>query len=296
MSPRIGIHTSIAPNLTASAEKAAALGCDAFQIFTSSPRMWRGSALVPSEVRRFLAAREKHGLSPLVVHDNYLINLPAVDSAVRANSIAAFRGELERAVAIEADYLVLHPGSSRGQTAEQAIETFAQSLAAAAGGLKLGRLKLLFENTAGGGESLGRLPEELHALRRAAYRYAEAPIAFCIDTAHCFQGGLDFFQVVQAFDSADVPVFHANDSRTAFGSRHDRHEHIGKGGIGREGFRRILSHPSLRSKTFILETPIERPGDDRRNVRALKVLAQADAKIAAKREEPIPATPPRRQP
>ncbi|HYM11699.1 MAG TPA: TIM barrel protein, partial [Bryobacterales bacterium] len=115
---RIGIHTSIAGSLCGAAEKAAALGCNTFQIFSSSPRMWRGSQLDTEEVRRFRRSREKLGLHPLVIHNNYLINLPAADPVVRARSIQAFRAELERAIALGADFLVMHPGSYRGQSAE----------------------------------------------------------------------------------------------------------------------------------------------------------------------------------
>jgi deoxyribonuclease-4 len=272
--PRIGIHTSVAKSLAAAAEKAAALGCDALQIFSSSPRTWRPSVLQPADIELFRRAMEKHGLNPLVIHDNYLINLCSADRAIRSRSIAAFRGELERAVALGAGYLVAHPGSYCGQTPGQAMKTFARSLAAAAKGIRLDGLKLLLENTAGGGCTLGREPAELLELRRLALEHTGLPVGFCIDTAHCFQAGLDFFDVLQAFDLDSIPVIHSNDSRTAFGSRHDRHEHIGKGGIGLEGFRRILRHPGLRRKVFILETPVERPGDDRRNVETLKALAE----------------------
>ena len=271
---RIGIHTSIAGSLARAAEKAASLGCDTFQIFSGSPRMWRAAAPDPADVRLFRQAREKYDLHPLVIHDNYLINLPSADPVVRARSIAAFRGELERAIALGADYLVAHPGSYCGQSLEQAMQTFARSLAQAGRGLKFNGLCLLLENTAGGGSTLGRTPAELLELRRLALKRIELPIGFCLDTAHCFQAGLDFFETLAAFDSDDVPVIHTNDSRTAFDSRCDRHEHIGKGGIGREGFRRILRHPRLRRKAFVLETPVEKPGDDRRNVRALKALAK----------------------
>lgn len=271
---RIGIHTSIAGSLAGAAEKAAALGCNTFQIFSSSPRMWRGSKLDPEEVRRFRRAREKLRLHPLVIHDNYLINLLAADPVVRARSIAAFRAELERATAFGADFLVMHPGSCRGQSAARAIGTFARSLSAAARGLRFNGLKLLLENTAGGGSTLGREPAELLELRRRAAARTDLPIGFCLDTAHCFEAGLDFLAVLGAFDPGDVCVIHCNDSRSPFGSRLDRHEHIGKGGIGRDGFRHILRNPLLRTKALILETPVEQPGDDRRNLRALKALAK----------------------
>jgi len=270
--PRLGIHTSIAGSLAGAAEKAAALGCETFQIFSASPRMWRAAALDPEQVRLFRRAREKHDLHPLVIHDNYLINLPSAEEAIRARSIAAFRGELERAMTLGAEYLVLHPGSSRGQPLEQAMQTFARSMAAAARGLKLDGLEILLENTAGGGATMGRQPAELIELRRLALERVQLPIGFCIDTAHCFQAGLDFFAVLDSCHPAAVRVIHCNDSRTPFGSRLDRHEHIGKGGIGRNGFRRLLRHPGLRKMALILETPLEKEGDERRNLRALKAL------------------------
>ncbi len=265
--PRIGIHTSIAGSLAGAAEKAASLGCDAFQIFSSSPRMWRASRFDPVEVRRFREARERLALDPLVIHTNYLVNLAAADPVVRERSIAAFRAELERALALGADYLVLHPGSHRGQTPDRALRILARSLGRSARGLRLGRLRLLFENTAGGGATLGRTAEQLLALRGLV----DQPAGFCLDTAHCFQAGLDFRTLLDSL--ADVPVIHCNDSRTPFGSRVDRHEHIGRGGIGRSGFREILADPRLADKTLILETPVDKPGDDRRNVRTLRQLA-----------------------
>ncbi len=273
--PRIGIHTSIAGSLTGAAEKAAALGCNTFQIFSASPRMWRAGKLDPDEVRRFRLAREKHDLRPLVIHDNYLINLPSADPVVRERSIAAFRGELERAIALAADYLVMHPGSCRGESPAKAMQTFARSLGQAARGLQFDGLTLLLENTAGGGSTMGREPHELLELRRLARERTDLEIGFCLDTAHCFQAGLDFFAVLDAVGPQGIRVIHCNDSRTAFGSRHDRHEHIGRGGIGLDGFRRILRDRRLRAKAFILETPVDKPGDDRRNVRALKSLLEA---------------------
>lgn len=236
--------------------------------------MWRAAKLDPEQVRLFRSAREKHDLRPLVIHDNYLINLPSADPVIRARSIAAFRGELERATALGADYVVAHPGSARGQSPEQAIEIFASSLAEAASGLKLNGLQLLLENTAGGGCTLGRDPAELLELRNQARPRTDLPIGFCMDTCHCFAAGIDFFAMLEALGPEAVRVIHCNDSKSPFGSRLDRHQHIGKGGIGADGFRRILSDRHLRDKAFILETPIDKPGDDRRNVRALKALAK----------------------
>jgi deoxyribonuclease IV len=125
---RIGIHTSISGSLEKAALTAARLGANTFQIFSASPRQWRAGTPDPHEVRRMRAAREKHDLYPLVIHDNYLINLASCDEDLRAKSVAAFRGEIERALAIGAEYLVAHPGSCNGHTVEIAIYTFCKSL------------------------------------------------------------------------------------------------------------------------------------------------------------------------
>src|ERR1700726_2871763 len=118
---RIGHHTSISGALENSALKAVELGANTFQIFSSSPRQWKPSVLSAPSIAQFQRVREKHDLTPLVIHDNYLINLASAHEIIRAQSVQAFRGELERAIAIGADYLVAHPGNYKGQTLEQGI-------------------------------------------------------------------------------------------------------------------------------------------------------------------------------
>jgi deoxyribonuclease-4 len=285
---RIGIHTSIAGALEKSALRAAELGANTFQIFSASPRMWSARPLAPEEIARFRATRERLGLAPLVVHDNYLINLAAADPALRARSVAAFREELRRAVALGADYLVAHPGSYAGQPLEDGMETAARSLVEAARGLKLDGLVLLLENTAGSGAALGSRFSELAEIRRRAAA-AELEIGYCLDTAHCLAAGYDvatapglsrtLAEAGQVLGLDRIPVIHSNDSKAPLGSRVDRHQHIGKGYIGAEGFRRILRHPKLRGKAFILETPVDQKDDDRRNVEALKQLCRRSPTI-----------------
>ena len=128
-------------------------------------------------------------MTPLAIHDNYLINLAAADPGIRERSIEAFRGEVRRALAIGAEYLVAHPGSYGGQGLERGVRTLAESLRAAIRGLKMERLMLLFENTAGGGTKLGGCFEELRLIREAAS--SDAEIGFCLDTAHCLASGYD---------------------------------------------------------------------------------------------------------
>jgi deoxyribonuclease IV len=282
---RLGIHTSIARSLENSALEAIRLGANTFQIFSASPRMWRASMPDPADVRRLAKAREQHDLTPLVIHDNYLINLASVDPVLRQQSIAAFRAELQRGIAIEADYLVMHPGNYKGHTLEQGMRAIAVALGEAAKGLMPGKLQILLENTAGQGASIGSRFEELAAIRQLARDVCAFPIGYCIDTAHSLACGHYDVSSEQGLRNTvrkaanilgleNIPVFHANDSKTPLGSHVDRHQNIGEGYIGIDGFRRLLTHPKLRSKAFILETPVENEGDDRRNLDTLKRLCR----------------------
>jgi deoxyribonuclease IV len=291
---RIGLHTSIAGSIERSALQAAELGANTFQIFSSSPRQWKASVPSGPGIQLLNRAREKYDLTPLAIHDNYLINLAAADSANRARSVEAFRGELERAIAIGADYLIAHPGNYKGLTIEQGILNVLESVAEAARGLSFGRrtanalcanpegLMLLFENTVGAGAQLGSRLEELHVMREYASKMTDLPVGFCLDTCHLLASGFDVatqdglnktvLEADRLLGMDNVRVIHANDSKGALGSHIDRHQNIGEGYIGLEGFRRILAHPALRNKAFILETPVDHPGDDRKNLDTLKNL------------------------
>ena len=278
---RVGVHTSIAGGLENAAHHAKKIGCDTFQIFSANPRGWRAHAPTREECERFRETRAAYRLAPLVIHDNYLINLASANAFIRGRSIAAFRQELERAVALGADYLVTHPGSAKDSTATAGIKACIDSLRQAANGLKLDGLRILIENTAGQGSAIGRTFEELAEIVVDAEK--DLPMGVCLDTAHSFEAGYavhtqaGLAQTVRSLESTvglrNVRVIHASDSKTAFGSHADRHEHIGKGQIGKEGFRRIVCHPKLRAIPFICETPIDKPGDDRRNLRMMRTLA-----------------------
>ncbi len=281
---RIGIHTSIAGSLENAARKAAKLGANTFQIFSASPRTWKVRPLEAEPVRRLRRARQELDLVPLAIHDNYLINLAAADETLRCKSVAAFRGELLRAMMIGAEYVVAHPGNYRGRTLEDGLRRVVRSLAEAVKGLRTDGLTLLIENTAGAGSALGSRFEELAEIRRLAIRRTDLEIGYCLDTAHCLAAGYDVAtakglrQMIKEAEAVlgldHVRLIHANDSKAPLASRVDRHEHIGKGYIGEDGFRRILRHPKLRRKPFILETPIDKDGDDARNMEKLKQLCR----------------------
>lgn len=307
-SVRIGIHTSIAGDIVNALEIAKKLGCNALQIFSASPRMWppAGSRLDDTSAERFRSRRAELGLGPLVIHANYLINLASHDAVTRARSMQTLHGEMVRAAALGADFLVLHPGSAGAGDRAQAIQAVGQGLRQAARGIRFdvkefhdfsrGGLRVLVENTSGMGNALGTRLEELAEILRLA---PDLPLGVCIDTAHAFEAGyaIHTAEGLEEFVAAvertvtlrRLGVVHVNDSKTPFGSRVDRHAHIGRGMIGREAFQRILRHPRLAAaaggnglpgRAFILETPIDDPGDDRRNVRALWEFAGVPVKQA----------------
>jgi deoxyribonuclease-4 len=244
--------------------------------------MWRAGVPDPVDVKRFRDARARLDLAPLAIHTNYLVNLATLDPLIREKSIISFRGELDRAATIGAEYLVLHPGNFKGQTLEQGIAAFVLGLAEAAHKFRAPGLTVLLENTVGSGAQIGRQFEELRMIRDLAASETDLPLAYCLDTCHLLASGYDVAQAVglkETVSAAErvlgldlVKVIHANDSKGALNSHLDRHANIGEGQIGEEGFRRILTHPALRMKPFILETPVDEEGDDQKNVDALKRL------------------------
>ena len=284
---RIGIHTSRSGSLEKSALRAHDLGANTFQIFSASPRMWRAVPPAPDDVARFREARERFNLFPLAIHVNYLINLASLDPVIRANSITAFRGELERAILIGAEYLVTHPGNYKTCTAQEGMAAFVLGLAQASSGLGSSNLTILLENTVGAGCQLGGSFQDLRTMRDLAKQLLDLPVDYCFDTCHLFAAGFDIStaggltrtltEADQSLGLENVRVIHANDSKGLLGSRLDRHANIGQGYIGQAGFRRILRHPALRDKPFILETPVDNEGDDRRDIDLLKELSGSKA-------------------
>jgi deoxyribonuclease-4 len=264
------------------AERAHRLGCNTLQIFSSSPRQWAPYELGELQCGEMRRLRERYDLKPLVIHTNYLVNLASSNELFLQKSVEAFRGEIERALSLCAEYLVLHPGSFRGADREQGLLRTAAAIAASTRELDLerGGLTILIENTAGSEFSLGgrfeHVAEILDRLRGIV------PVGACIDTCHTHVAGYDIvseeglYQTLQQLDATiglnHVRVVHCNDAKAARGSRLDRHQQIGKGTIGKQPFRVLLNDLRLIDAAFIAETPIDRPGDDRRNVEALKKL------------------------
>jgi deoxyribonuclease-4 len=290
---RIGIHASISGSYLNALESARKLGCNALQIFSASPRMWAGgSSRIPdADAAAFRTRREELGLGPLVIHANYLINLAATQPMLRTRSIQAFHDEIVRGIALGADFLVVHPGARGEAKMESAIATIINSVKESVRRVQLGKLRILIENTAGMGTAVGSRLEEVAAILRGLNALG---VGACLDTAHLFAAGYDIgsesglettiSQIEKTIGLEDVYVWHANDSKIPLGGRVDRHENIGQGKIKAEAFARILQHPRLGAslatglpgRAFVLETPIEEPGDDRKNVAKLWELAGAE--------------------
>lgn len=281
-SRRIGIHSSSAGGVQNAAERAYRLGCNTLQIFSSSPRQWAPYELGQPQCDEMNRLRARYDLKPLAIHTNYLVNMASSNDLFLHKSMQAFRGEVERALQVCADYLVLHPGSFRGADREQGLVRTAAAIAASTQGLDLakGGLTILIENTAGAEFSLGGSFEQVaEVLDRLE---GIVPVGACIDTCHTHVAGYDivseegFYETLRQLHAtvglSRVKVWHCNDAKAGRGSKLDRHQHIGKGTIGKDAFRRLLNDSRLSHAAFIAETPVDAPGDDRRNVDALKKL------------------------
>jgi deoxyribonuclease-4 len=220
-----------------------------------------------------------------VIHTSYLVNLASSTVEFLRKSIEAFRAEVERALALGAQYLVLHAGSYRGLTRQEGLVRVADSIDEATAGLDLEGcgFKVLIENAAGAEYSLGSSFEQVAEL--VDRLRPVLPVAACIDTCHTHVAGYDIVSpegyeytmnyLENTIGLQNIPVWHCNDAKAARASRLDRHQHIGEGNIGLEPFRRLLNDARTAHAAFIAETPIDNPGDDQKNVDALKALVAA---------------------
>src|SRR5277367_3236263 len=280
---RIGVHVGVAGGVWTAVNRAVEAGANTFQIFSASPRTWKAAPVKAADAAKMQELRAKHDVGPVSIHASYLINLCSQTETVRENSIAAFRGEVERALALGAEYLVLHPGSWKGLTREEGLRLAAQSIERAIDGVPWQEtdFNILIENTAGAEFSLGGKLEQVAELVECLKPCA--PVAVCLDTCHVHVAGYDIvsadgyaetMKLVEetvGFDA--VKVWHCNDAKAAMGSKLDRHEHIGEGTIGADAFRRLLHDARFDHAVFIAETPVDAPGDEARNVGVLRTLA-----------------------
>jgi deoxyribonuclease-4 len=275
--PRIGFHAPITGGLHNALIVAKDTGCDTVQIFSRNPRGWLAKPLTQDSIDLFRKTRAQTKISPVLIHCNYLVNLAAVDDVLLAKSRESFREEVERAILLGVDYLVVHPGSARGACEAEGIAKCAASLKLACNGLPLDRFRILLENTAGQGDCIGHRFEHLRAIMEAC---PKLPLGVCFDTAHAFTAGYDIREedglaatidlLRRTVGTRNIRAIHFNDSRAPYNSRVDRHWHIGEGHIGRDALCRVARHPKLRHAAFILETPYDDPRADLKNLNMLR--------------------------
>ncbi|TPW04709.1 MAG: deoxyribonuclease IV [bacterium] len=264
------------------------------QIFTKNANQWKAAPLADDVVRRFREELDRSGITPVVSHDSYLINLASPNAELREKSVAAFLDELERAEKLGLLGVVTHPGAHVGEGEEAGLDRVAESLRSILEATRSFRVNILIENTAGQGTSLGWSMEHLAHLLRGVDGHAR--VGFCLDTCHLHAAGHDlttdagYEATIKAFDDAvgldRLRCLHLNDSLKLFGSRVDRHTHIGQGTLGEEPFGRIMRDGRLAGVPKILETPKEGEGvaEDRMNLATLARLAAPPAGPGGKRK------------
>lgn len=276
-----GAHMSIASGVDKAIDRAARVGCEAVQIFTKNNNQWNAKPIPAEQVERFQARIQEEGIKAVVAHDSYLINLATLDETLWEKSVVAFRIELERCELLGVPYLVTHPGSHVGAGEEAGIRRVAEALNRLHAELPGCRVITLLEITAGQGSNLGYRFEQLAQIR-GLVRVPER-VCYCFDTCHAFAAGYElrtpegYAATMDEFDRvlglANLRVFHLNDSRRELGSRVDRHEHIGKGAIGRDGFRNVVTDPRFLNHPGLLETPkSEDLHEDAENLATLRGL------------------------
>ena len=266
---KFGAHVSIAGGINKAPERAHALGCECFQIFTRSPRGGKPPALNKDLVDSFLNSCSMYSLSDYYVHTPYYINLASEKKDLRRSSVGVIREELERGSMIGAKYVMTHLGSSKGIDRAKAVDMVIKSIARIVDGSGSLSTELLLENTAGQGETIG---DTFGELARILNEIGNPRLGICIDTAHLLASGYDIrsgaslqstLGALSSVISLDrVKLIHGNDSKAGLGEKKDRHEHIGKGKIGKEGFKALVNHPALKNLDMIVEIPPEEVAPD----------------------------------
>ena len=264
--PLLGAHESVAGGLHLAFNRLEKVGGEALQIFTRNQRQWNPQPLTADEIALFQAASLRVGRLPVASHASYLINLASGKQELIDKSITAFAAEIDRCEQLDIPFVVIHPGSHGGDGIEVGLVRFTKALDLAIDATGAG-VTVLLEATAGQGTSLGSRFEELAFILEHS-RYPQR-LGVCVDTCHIFAAGYDirtlpaYTQTMDEFDRlvgiGRIKFFHLNDSKQKLASRVDRHEHIGQGAIGLDGFRSLLNDPRFADHPMTLETP---KGDD----------------------------------
>ena len=276
----LGVHISGVSSLSEAPAKAAALGCNTMQIFSRSPQRWRSKFLDSAEADRFNQEEKRLKISPLIIHVSYLINLASPDLELYESSIKAYIEDVKEAQSFKADYIVTHMGSHKQTGEEAGIERFTAALNKIIKKTADSPVVILLENTAGSGSWLGY--RFIHHQRIISGLEDKRRVGICLDTAHAYVAGYDIAskdgleamldEMESTVGLSRLKLIHLNDALDTLGSHRDRHEHIGKGYIGRAGMKRIINHPKLRDLPFILETPKTTERSDKINLKTVRSL------------------------
>lgn len=277
---RIGAHQRTGKSLPEAVERAAGIGCEAIQVFAANPSAWR-TRMIPDDLAGlFRRLTSQHDIHPVIIHTQYLLNLASPDEVIYAKSADALADSLVRADALGAEFVVTHIGSHRGVGSEAGILRVRDAVRRVLDASVSSAVTLL-ENSAGGGDLMGSRFEALRAILDGLSEH-ESRLGICLDTAHLWGAGYDVSNsdavntTIAEFDSVvgleRLTLVHMNDSRSALGSRSDRHANIGYGEIGIEGFAALMKHPALAGLTVIIETPANTPEDHARDIAVLKEL------------------------
>ena len=278
---RLGVHVSVAGGVEKAVSRACEKGCDAFQIFSSNPRAWRSNPIPVESAERFVASLKRSGLYPAVDHMPYLPNLASAKDEVYDRSVQALVRELERCQTLGIPYLVTHLGSHLGAGQDRGRARIVNALQTAFSQSDSDAV-LLLENTSGTKNSMGCTFSDIAAILDSLPAERRR-LGVCLDTCHLHAAGYDLRtspalqatldQFQDCIGLEKLMLIHLNDCRGSLGSHLDRHEHIGLGQIGEEGFRAILGHPSLAELPMILETPVDARRDDVGNLEVARLLA-----------------------
>jgi deoxyribonuclease-4 len=276
---RLGAHISISGGVEKAVVRGQEVGCEAIQIFTKNSNQWKAKPLTATEVKAFREACQAAGMDPVIAHSAYLINLAAPDEALYEKSIQASLDELRRCELLDIRYLVIHPGAHMGTGEEQGLKRIAAAINRIHRETPKLQAALTLEVTAGQGTVLASKFEHFAAI--LAQVDEPERLGFCLDTCHLLAAGYDFRtrqgydQMMEAWDDLvgieRIRAIHLNDSKKDLGSRVDRHEHIGQGCIGTQGFALLLNDPRLAHLPMVLETPKEDDADVR-NLAMLRSL------------------------
>ena len=275
---RLGVHLSISKGLSKVFDLARELGCNCTQIFSHSPRSWRFELPSEEEVERFKQRYRVEDIKPIFVHQSYLVNLASPNREVWKKSIDAIEREIEFAKLLDLKYIVIHPGSHLGKGEKVGLGNVIDALDMISD--QLDRIEILIETTAGARNLIGSKFDHLGFV----IDNTSANCGVVIDTCHVFSAGYDIRsgegldRTLEVFDSMvgieKIKLIHLNDSKGDLSENIDRHEHIGLGKIGLEGFRRIVNHRLLREKPMILETPMDGRRSDRENLEIIRKLRE----------------------